>query len=481
MPSKNSPKYFIDQIENELVELAWRLWCTLGVSGDSPQQLDWFIALEELIILTAVIGNSDPRLRDEALDWCSRFHYFVSISRLRTLVNELGEQVYTPFSIFAETLNSTTQTKWPKLAKAKPLKIKFSEKSLSPRCEIPALIAFRMRALFGIGAKADLITFFLTSRLNSFTAADLVEVGYNKRTIADALDSFVQSGLLTYSMTRNQKKYALSKREQLGNLAGELPKVIPDWRKILVLIITLRNVIIENQKHSTSVQIVAARNALAKLENLLHLFKISPPQLPSDPETYWDSFVKWVSDTVKTVVTLGDFRETILYTKNFEEIVFTLMQNLYKLDDCVDGLEFIMSCVMENTTRHQKIFKESYQMSVCYLYELKDRLDDLLKFPIHQLMDLKLSEVMYRFVQEDRESFQEFVSSLPSSKEISNPGIALHQYKILEVELNKLHRFIYEIKERLKELYAKQTSVHLLTTSTYLTKRHAVLNLFSEK
>ena len=69
--------------------------------------------LEELIILTAVIAESDPRLRDEALDWCSRYHHFVSISRLRTLVKTFGEPVYMPFSVFAMTLNSIAQSNWP--------------------------------------------------------------------------------------------------------------------------------------------------------------------------------------------------------------------------------------------------------------------------------------------------------------------------------------------------------------------------------
>src|SRR5579872_3312897 len=103
----------IKQIDQELANLAWSIWTTLGVAGNSPQHQNWLISLEELIILTSVISESDPRLRDEALDWCSKFHYFVSVSRLRTLVKELGEQIYLPFSVFAETLNSISQSKWP--------------------------------------------------------------------------------------------------------------------------------------------------------------------------------------------------------------------------------------------------------------------------------------------------------------------------------------------------------------------------------
>ncbi len=47
-------------------------------------------APEELILLTALIGEYDPRLRDEALDWCVRYHQFISVSRLRVLARILA-------------------------------------------------------------------------------------------------------------------------------------------------------------------------------------------------------------------------------------------------------------------------------------------------------------------------------------------------------------------------------------------------------
>jgi hypothetical protein len=33
---------------------------------------DWAIDLEPLIMFTAALGDEDPRLRDEATDWCIR-------------------------------------------------------------------------------------------------------------------------------------------------------------------------------------------------------------------------------------------------------------------------------------------------------------------------------------------------------------------------------------------------------------------------
>src|SRR5262249_38657479 len=146
---------------------------------------------------------------------------------------------------------------------------------------------------------------------------------------------------------------------------------------------------------------------------------------------------------------------------------------------CVDGLKFIINNSAEHPVKHQKIFKECYQMSSCYLEELQSRLEDLLKFPIHEFMDIKLAEIIHQYAQEPMQSFLQFVKNMPSVAEISIPGVALNWYRTLEMELSKVHRFIDGIKERLKELHFRKTNVHLLTQPTMLHKRHAVLKLFS--
>ena len=134
------------------------------MAGIKRQHQYCLVPIEELIILTVALADIDPRLRDEALDWCSRYHGFVSISRLKTLVKSFGESISQAFSVFAATLNSVSRAKWPLIVTAQPLQFKPSGKSKPPACERPALLSLRMRTLFGTGARADLITFFLTNK-----------------------------------------------------------------------------------------------------------------------------------------------------------------------------------------------------------------------------------------------------------------------------------------------------------------------------
>jgi hypothetical protein len=467
-----------DQIDQELARLAWSLWTTLGVAGDSRQHQNSLIALEELVILTALISDSDPRLRDEALDWCSRHHHFVSVSRLRTLVKGLGKEVYGPVSVFSATLNSISQSKWPTFVKATPLKIICSKKSQPPRCEMPALLGLRLRALFGVGARADLITSLLTRQSGAFTAADMVEVGYSKRTLAEALDSFVEAGLLTCFATRNQKKYELVRRNSLRSLAGLIPKIAPDWSSILTVLVTLRTTVLEQNNNPISTRVIAARDALAQLRDQLRALNLSPPQTALNLETYWSSFVQWANNTIKALTT-EDFQGMQTVNGNFEKAFSAIMQHLYAVDDCVDGLNSIINRATENSVRHQEIFKECYRTSVRYLLELKESLEQLQTFAIHRLGDTDLSEIVHRFKHEDLKSLLLFIEKLPSTEDIAHVGSALNFYRDLDGKLNKVRKFTHEIRKRLKDLYFHETDIHLLTLSPTLDKRHEVLALFS--
>ena len=471
-------KTLIQQFDDRLVDLAWSLWTELGVAGTQRKHKDCLIGLEELIILTAVIAEIDPRLRDEALDWCSRYHHFVSISRIRTLVKILGESVHLPFSVFAKTLNSITQSNWPIFSNANPVNLKLSGKSSPPHCEAPALLGLRLRALFGVGARADLLTFFLTQNETILTAADAVEIGYSKRSLADLLDHLVQSGLLVTSVIRNQRKYELVMKEQLKKLVGELPKVAPPWRRILGMLISLRTSLQQFEKNSTATNVVVIRNTLLHIKDLLPSIISSSPPLQSDLNQYLESFTKWLLDILNSFVH-GNFRGDFEVINDFEKTIFSLMQDLYSVDDCLDGIDFIIRYAKENLAKHSEIFKENYQLCLSYINELDIALKKLLNFPFHQLMDVKLSDIPYNFSKDKLPLILKLISEFPPVNFITHPRLALKQYEILQVELNKLQEFMNEFKDQLKKIYFLKTNVNLLTLSPELHKRHLVIKLFS--
>jgi hypothetical protein len=179
--------HLIKALDQHLLDLAWSIWTELGVQGHKRNHQNCLISLEELMILTAVLAEVDPRLRDESIDWCSQYHHFLSISRLKSLLKELKEDVLESFSKYSSTLNSLSNAHWPVFRETSPLKFILSHKSCLRPLESPALFDIRVRSLFGTGARADLISFFLTHEDIDFSISDTVVIGYSKRNLAEIL------------------------------------------------------------------------------------------------------------------------------------------------------------------------------------------------------------------------------------------------------------------------------------------------------
>lgn len=471
-------KTIIQQLNYELAETAWSLWTELGVAGTVRRHKQCLISLEELIILTAVIADYDPRLRDEALDWCSRYHHFVSVSRLKTLVKKIGTPILEPFSVFAATLNAIAQSNWPIFSEVIPLKFIPSKKSVLPSLNAPALLQLRLRSFFGVGARADLFTYFLTEIKGVFTASDLVKIGYGKRSLAEILDSLALSGFLTSTLIRNQRKYELAKIEHLKRLIGEPPSFSPPWYPILEILISLRSELYRSEKSSDATKVIIVRNDLARMKNLLESTHLSPPILESDLDQYWELFKKWLLDYVKAIAQ-GNFGKQFKVSSDFEKIVFSIIQLVYEVDDCLDGLEFILSKSKENLVRHSEVYRESYQLSLSFLNELQEDLQKLLGFPFHQLMNDKISEITYNYSRNYLLTFLNFTEKYTFLNQVNDPRQALKQYDILQSELNKLRNFINELRDELGKIYFSRTNINLLTLPSKLSKRHAVIKLYS--
>jgi len=108
----------------------------------------------------------------------------------------------------------------------------------------------RLRNLFGPGAKADILTHFLTRSKMHFSAADLVEIGYSKRSLMTALNHLAASGLLTATNVRNKKNYELSKSKNCKWSLASCRKSLPLGIKYLLAIVEIRSVIQEIQNSS---------------------------------------------------------------------------------------------------------------------------------------------------------------------------------------------------------------------------------------
>lgn len=283
-----------EKLDHHLLDLAWSLWTELGVRGVRRRHQKFLIAPEELILLTTVLGKKDPRLLNEALDWCARYHSLISISRLKTLAKALGKDFIEALSIFSATLNSISQSHWPLLTQASPLPFAPSGKSQLPPLQSPALLYVKLRSLFGVGARADVIAFCLMEKKSDFAVSDTVDIGYTKRNLADVLEGFARAGIFEVWTVRNQLRYAFAKRDQIANIMGPLPEFAPSWRHVFEVLLILRTCIQKTARQSESTKVVEVRNTLIALEETLHKLNLTVPPMQSDFHAYWNSFTEWI-------------------------------------------------------------------------------------------------------------------------------------------------------------------------------------------
>lgn len=298
----------VKELDQYLLDLAWSLWTELGVQGHNRKHKNCLISLEELVLLTAILAEFDPRLRDETLDWFSQYHHFLSISRLKSLIKDFNIEVQESFSKYSSTLNSISRANWPIFQKFEPLYIKLSHKSCLRPLESPALFSMRVRSLFGTGARADLVMFFLLQENADFSISDTVRIGYSKRSLAEILEELWLSGLVDKSFLRNQQRYRLKKRDQLIKMLSPLPKFRPSWRDIIEVIVLIRDCLKRIEKSSESTQVVEIRNLLITHDEKLKKLNLTPPSFEGNVPKYLHSFDKWILNIVHKI-SQGNFEQ----------------------------------------------------------------------------------------------------------------------------------------------------------------------------
>lgn len=281
--------------EDDLAGLAWSLWAELGVSGWSRQHSDFAIDPEALIVLTAWLHDSDPRLRDEATDWCVRYGQFISGARLKNVLVRTGHGTTTWWNEFAATVNANSRWKWPSWqAQAAPRKFEPSNKSRIDSFTRPALLYLRVRAFVGLGARAEVVRLFATQLHERLAVAEIAaQIGYSKRNTAEALDGLELAGLLSPLRVRNRLEYSVSDSDRLTALVDPRPRWVPAWLSIVSVVIRVHEFLQRSKDLPESVSSVEAVTLIRELGGDLAQWGLVPPQLVMVDEPAYVRFRRW--------------------------------------------------------------------------------------------------------------------------------------------------------------------------------------------
>jgi hypothetical protein len=275
-----------------LLELAWSLWSEIGASGWTRRHQCWAIDPEPLIVFTAALRDADPRLRDESTDWCIRYGRYVSGARLRNLLKDEPASVRAAFGEYAATVNQHAEVRWPEAGEARVYKP--TGRSRLDDFGRPALVSLRLRALFGVSTRAEIIRSFIASVDGQPTAADLAaEINYTKRNVEKELESLRLAGLLCRTAERNQLRYTLARRANLLDLVGPLPTHYPRWSSIFRLLLVSLEVYEQFEGLEPQVRAVEVRRTFRQLSWDLQRAGLGEPDPEATGEEVWPAFERW--------------------------------------------------------------------------------------------------------------------------------------------------------------------------------------------
>ncbi|NNN20832.1 MAG: winged helix-turn-helix transcriptional regulator [Acidimicrobiales bacterium] len=263
----------VGNIQRLVIDLCLGAWAELGVSSWARTHQNWAVDPEPLVIFTAGFAKSDPRLRDEAIDWCIRNWRHLSQVRLRNILKCQSNELLSEWGPFAATVNVHAGIRWPLATTELPYK-KTGRTNLRPLTE-PSLVLLRMREMFGLGARSEILRYFLFHPSDRVTAAMLSEVtSYAKRNVAEACDALVQAGLLSARLIGNRYYYSIARAERLADFVGAIPLIVPNGNALLRVASAIFRVASLANEVSDDVLVVEVRNVVAEIENDLDTLDI---------------------------------------------------------------------------------------------------------------------------------------------------------------------------------------------------------------
>lgn len=225
------------ELVSSTLHVVWGQWTALGVSGTVAVP-DHAIDLEALVSFTPTLKDEDPRLYDEALDWCVlHSQRLLSLSRLRRLRAALPDAAQEAYDELAACVNATAEPKTPWPTSRSGTAAQTSKKSQPPELHHPALLQLQLRSMFGVTARAEVLMQFLRPGMVqeiatniTLTTNDLEDTGYSKPALVEVLSDLTASGVLERFRRGNRDHYDLVRREALLGLIGHpLPATAPNW------------------------------------------------------------------------------------------------------------------------------------------------------------------------------------------------------------------------------------------------------------
>jgi hypothetical protein len=198
------------QAREACVEAAWRQWARLGATGlpgadaragDAPPAV---IDPEALLVLSCCVAPAEWRLRDFMRWWAQEAAPLLSVQRTKTLLRRFPPEARAEAATFARWAVEAGDKRWQRYVSSwAPEGAQGGEppartgKGGSPRLMAPPALVLRLRAGFGVSAKADALAYLLGMGEQAATVSEAAEAtAFARATMHGTLRDLARAGFV---------------------------------------------------------------------------------------------------------------------------------------------------------------------------------------------------------------------------------------------------------------------------------------------
>jgi hypothetical protein len=280
-----------------VVDACWRQWRDLQNTGrpvSDAQPLQSIIDPDGLVLASLALRHKERRLQDALQWWIETGVRLNSVQRTRTVLRAFPERVSREFGWYSRLAAQAGDPRWAKWATShdegevpRPGKV-FERLQLIE----PSTLMVRLRAGFGVGAKADLLTFLIGAHrsLDSkdiWVPANLIAefTSYSKTSVRRAIAEMVLARLVEESAD-SAPMYGIDlvawtnflSQDALPGRARELP-AWRFWSHVYAFLVAAHDWSMDQSIRTAApvAQASAARDIHDRFGKVLVWMRLSPP------------------------------------------------------------------------------------------------------------------------------------------------------------------------------------------------------------
>jgi hypothetical protein len=204
-------------------QAAWRQWARLGASALQGEDggARAIVDPEALLLLSLYLEPAERRLRDFAYWWAGVGSQLMSVQRTKTLLKRFPPETEGRLGAFARQATKAGDKRWRRYASDEPeagepeadeergVARRSGKGTDRSRLSAPPALVLRLRAGFGVSAKADVLAYLLGTRERASSVQETADAtAYSRATVGGALGDMARAGFIEETGDRTARYFA---------------------------------------------------------------------------------------------------------------------------------------------------------------------------------------------------------------------------------------------------------------------------------